>query len=481
MNKIFHRLADLWSRLLRRLLSVPIYFKILGIGALVAVLFGGVNLYQIRNSMTHHLYETLEQRTFTLAASLSTRLENPLATNDLFTVHQALHKTAQTFKDVSYIIVHDQKGRVLAHTFEKNVPPDLLRLPPADIRPEGKLLILDSPDGLIFEATVPILSGHAGNLRIGINDKMIFEELSHVTRSILVSLALCMIIGEGLALVLTYILTRPIHHLVLATKRIQKGEFEYKAEVFAEDEIGKLAEAFNQMAEGLLAYRNEVQDKEAARLALIEKIVLAQEEERKRIARDLHDQLGQSLLAFLLTIQSAGNDKSCPPDLTLELETRTRKLIDEVRHLAWDIRPSILDDYGFDMALEQYIDEAGKRFDEVAFDYQSLSPPDLERLPARIEVTLYRIAQEAITNIVRHSHARQASVVLIRQNSEVTLLIEDDGVGFDYDSIQKDQNNCLGLLGIKERAALVGGDFAVESMSGNGTSIRIRIPINKEN
>jgi len=231
------------------------------------------------------------------------------------------------------------------------------------------------------------------------------------------------------------------------------------------------------MAEALQKYRREVQEKEAARLSLIEKIVLAQEEERKSIARELHDELGQSLLALLLTIQSMPDGGAFSERLRRDLEGKIGDLVDEAHRLAHGMRPSILDDYGLDSALMRYVEEVSGRF-KTAIDYQYISPSESDRLPARVEVTLYRIAQEAITNIVRHAHAGRASVVLLRRDSAITLLVEDDGVGFDVASVQGNgATTCLGLIGMKERATLLGGDFAVESVPGSGATIRVRIPL----
>jgi len=473
-------LARSFSRLLWPLLSVPIYFKIAGIGALVAVLFSSVTLYQIRTSMVRILSQILEQRAFSTAISVSSRLERPVVTDDLFAVHQLLGRVIESSPDIRYIIVQDSDGRVVAHTFAKQVPPDLELAAPRNVPARGKLQVLASPEGLIFDATVPILGGIAGKLRLGFNDQMIVRELWAINRPVLWTMALCVIIGQGLAFVLTHILARPIHNLVRATNRIRMGDFDYNAEVCSGDEIGKLALAFNEMARALQKYRREIQEKEAARVSLIERIVLAQEEERMSIARELHDELGQSLLALLLAIQSApaGNAFSAP--LRQDLQLKIRELVDEVHRLAHGMRPSILDDYGLDSALRRYVEEVSERF-RVPIDYQCISPSEGERLPGPIEVALYRIAQEAITNIVRHARASWASVVLLQQDRSVTLLIEDDGVGFDPTSVKANApKGCLGLIGMKERVALLGGNLAVESVPGSGTTIQVRIPLNGE-
>ncbi len=163
--------------------------------------------------------------------------------------------------------------------------------------------------------------------------------------------------------------------------------------------------------------------------------------------------------------------KSCS-----DIEDRIRQLIDEVGRLAWGMRPSILDDYGLDSALARHVEEVSSHCD-FAIDYQYTCSPGLQRLPSQTEVTLYRIAQEAIGNVVRHARAKRASAVLFQRQEAVTLLVEDNGRGFDLESKQKNGASCVGLTGMKERAALLGGPCAVESVPGQGTTIRVTIPL----
>ena len=468
------------------LLSVPLFFKIMGIGLVVGAVFGGIMLLQIRGSVSRTLYQMLEERTRSIARSLVVSLKRPLSTGDLLSVNQQLQYTQEVFPDIRYIIVRDTHGRVVSHTFGRAVPHDL----PGQNRQssgekssgekssngEPRFQVLASRDGLVFDVTHPILEGHAGVLQIGLTDETVTQELTTVTRSVLWCLALCATIGAGLALLLTHILTRPIHLLVEATNRIRSGDFETRAEVFSADEIGRLAVAFNQMTEGLYRYRRQVEEKERARLALVEKTVQAQEDERKNISRELHDQLGQSLLALLLVVQSLCKENVVPAHVCRDIEIRIQLLIEEVRRLAWGMRPSILDDYGLDFALARHAEEMSNHSD-LTIDYQYTSSPGSGRLPSRVEVTLYRIAQEAIANIVRHASATRVSAVVLQQSNEVTLLVEDNGRGFEVDSVRSNGADCLGLTSMVERANLLGGTCAVESVAEQGTTIRARIPL----
>ncbi len=241
------------------------------------------------------------------------------------------------------------------------------------------------------------------------------------------------------------------------------------------DEIGQLAAAFNRMVENLGRYRREVKEKERIRGLLLEKLVRVQEEERKRVSRELHDQLGPSLSALLLTIQ-ADHPASCGScEHGKGLVTRIHQLIDEVHQLAWELRPSILDDYGLDSALQRYVHETSKK-SSIKVDYQHISSPELARIPDWIEVILYRVAQEAITNVVRHSRAKQASVILLRRKADIMLLVEDDGCGF-HPPPNGNGHKGLGLIGMRERVATCGGRWAVESAENCGTTIRVTIPL----
>jgi signal transduction histidine kinase len=246
------------------------------------------------------------------------------------------------------------------------------------------------------------------------------------------------------------------------------------------DEIGQLARSFRKMARDLRTYVNELEEKERIRVSLLQRLVRSQEEERKTISRELHDQLGQSLSALLLEFQtrfSSGdlNQEASTADFK-DFEERIRKLIEEVHRLAWQMRPSILDDYGLERAVERYVEETSKS-SGVSIDFQQIKADGLDRLPHWIETTLYRVAQEGVANLVRHSEATQASVVLIRKRTNVTLLVEDNGVGFDPRGVEPTSARGLGLLGMKERVTECGGTLEVESAPLKGTTIRVQIPL----
>jgi PAS domain S-box-containing protein len=206
-------------------------------------------------------------------------------------------------------------------------------------------------------------------------------------------------------------------------------------------------------------------------------VISSQEDERKHVAHDLHEQLGQSLSALLMKVQShrSGNEPS-KHDLN-ECETRIRDLIDQVREMARQLRPTILDDFGLELALARHVEELSART-TLAIDYQYVSSPDQQgRLPTPIEVCLYRVAMEALNNVILHADATRVSVIVVWQREKVVLLVEDNGRGFDYSAIRKDIERCNGLIGMEERVVLLGGVFKIESPPEKGTTVSAEIPI----
>ena len=479
LNSILNQARRVLNQLFNRFVSVPIFIKILGVGMFVVVLFGAIVLYRTRISVARTFYGMLENETKTLALMVAANLERPLAVRDYLSTQLVLNDAKQIYPDILYGIVEDKANRIFAHTFEGTVPPDLVGLlpPVTGLNSSNKphLEIFNNAAGFIMEASVPIIKGEPVRLRIGTSDRQIRQQLYDLTRLLLVSTIFCALLGCGLALILTYLITRPVKNLLAVTNRISQGDFTSRSQVFWNDEIGKFAVAFNHMADNLQQYRREVEEKEAVRQALLEKVIFIQEEERRRIAQDLHDQLGQSLSVMLLDIRQPDSGTQGFCEKHFMIEKRLSELIDEVRQLAWGMHPAILDDYGLDEALARYISTISKAT-RMDIAYQYLCPRQLPRLPIRIEVALYRIAQEAITNIVRHADTKQASVVFMRNERETILLVEDGGKGFDTAAHSDREFTHMGLVGMSERTSMLSGEFTVESVPGMGTTIRVKIP-----
>jgi two-component system sensor histidine kinase UhpB len=225
-----------------------------------------------------------------------------------------------------------------------------------------------------------------------------------------------------------------------------------------------LAEAFNAMLDRL-----ESERREAARTALA-----AQEGERLRVARELHDEIGQTLTAVTLQAERAADgDPELAPDALRSVADAVRESLDEVRRIARELRPEALDDLGLVnalIALCRRVD--GQDGLRVTRELQTGLPP----LSPDVELVVYRIAQEALTNALRHSGAQSATVSLKAAGRRLTLSVADDGRGLPADL----PRGTAGLAGMRERALLVGGRLAIASGPGRGTEVRLTIPLEGE-
>jgi PAS domain S-box-containing protein len=199
-----------------------------------------------------------------------------------------------------------------------------------------------------------------------------------------------------------------------------------------------------------------------------------QEEERRHLARELHDEIGQALTAAKINLQSVtGNGGSATVARVQETTAILDRLLGQVRQISLDLRPSMLDDLGLIPALRSLLDQQGRRASvEVRFSAENIP----EKLDPEIQTTCFRIAQEAITNAVRHAHATHIDLDLRCKNGKFRLLIRDNGIGFDVKSAQT-QTVGLGLIGIKERAALVGGRATIISSPKKGTTVDVSLPL----
>jgi len=240
----------------------------------------------------------------------------------------------------------------------------------------------------------------------------------------------------------------------------------------------------NSALHGELAGRRRAEEQlrlsEEQRTQLLHRVLTAQEEERARIATELHDRVGQELTALLVglrTVEQAVADADAEAEATVAaLRTQTASTLEDVRRIAFDMRPSDLDDLGIEVALARDIDSLAQGAGlEPSFTVHN---PDGMRLPAAAETCLYRVIHASLTNVVHHANATSVGVYLTVTVGAVSALIEDDGVGFDVASTSAGPvEERFGLVGMEERVRMLGGEFTVESQEGEGTGILIEIPL----
>ena len=222
------------------------------------------------------------------------------------------------------------------------------------------------------------------------------------------------------------------------------------------------------VAEGLL------REREARLVHLSHLLLRAQEEERRRVAREMHDQLGQELIALKMNLQTARADSPAGERRLNDSTSIVEQLIEQVRDLSLELHPAILDDVGLAAALEWMCARQSER-SGVPIDVRGERP--LPRLPRDAEAALFRIVQEAISNALKHAHAQSVSVTLHHDANQLEISVQDNGCGFDPEVAERRDRDSLGLISMRERADLIGAAFDVRSRPGEGTRIVARLPL----
>jgi signal transduction histidine kinase/HAMP domain-containing protein len=272
-------------------------------------------------------------------------------------------------------------------------------------------------------------------------------------------------------------------HVPLISRDVTLGTMcvgTYTVREFDQEQVDLLMALGNQIAVGVenAQLSKELARREQLRGELLEKVITAQEEERKRIARDLHDDTSQSLTALIYSMEAA--QATCNDPRLQQTMSTMRNLVsqtlDNVHKLIHDLRPSMLDHLGLFVALRWY---AESRLQSAGMRVRIEERGALTRLSPRVETALFRVGQEAINNIARHSGARNVRVEFVRQNGSVQIEIKDDGIGFDVNEVEHstDRQRGLGLVGMHERVGLLGGQINIVSIPGHGTHVSICVPV----
>ncbi|HHX42634.1 MAG TPA: HAMP domain-containing protein [Chloroflexi bacterium] len=310
----------------------------------------------------------------------------------------------------------------------------------------------------------------------GLLTSELWDDIIAPVRPKLIVMGLLLILVVALPLTIVAYNSRrivaPLQSLVTQAERVASGEFDSQVSVNqGPQEVRELELAFNVMVDQLRKYRNDIQN-------YVVSILTSQEEERKRIARELHDETAQALVVLGRRIEMA-EEIAHEPELAAELDS-LRDMVDDtlhgVRRFTRDLRPPLLEELGLPRTLELL----GYRTErEEAFRVNLSIVGQPQQLLPELELGLYRLAQEGLSNVRRHAQAEQVDVRLIYNRDAVILEIDDDGVGFDASASTSDlvRSGRLGLMGIHERARLFGGRATITSEPGKGTHIRVDIPI----
>lgn len=438
-------------------------------GLILALGIGGT--LHARLTLSNFAHEELEEWALALSRDLESHAGELILTNDVYGLYNRLNELSLTSNDVRYIVVLDGQGNVRASTFPGGLPVGLRvanSIPPGQ---DYSLRSVSTSDGTILDVAYPVEGSPGATIRLGLTEERVSGEVSSLTFTLLILTGGVLLAGLAVGYLLATYLTRPLSRLAEAARAVGRGELSQRVDVSTQGEVGQVAEAFNAMAERL-------QEKEDERRQLMTRIIAAQEEERKRIARELHDEAGQALTSLLLGLKHLEDGCVTPEHKgeAAQLRSMTAETLDMMRDMALELRPSALDDLGLVAALQRYSSDYGLKHGlEIDFHAGDF---DGTRLAPMAETALYRIAQEALTNVVRHAGAGSVSVLLDRRDGHAILVVEDDGAGFDLLDVRRSRapDGRLGIMGMKERATLVGGSVTIESRPGSGTAVFAEIP-----
>lgn len=444
--------------------------KIVATIAVLVLALGIGGTLHARLTLSNFSQDELDRRALALSRDLESHASNLLLTNDIYGLFERINEVMLNSEDVRYVVIFDREGEVRASTFPGSLPVGLRDANLVSAGREYSLATVSTNEGTVLDTAYAIHPG-GGTIRLGLSEQRLDSQVQSLTLTLLGLTGAVLLAGLVVGYLLATILTRPLSRLAEAARAVGRGELTRHVDISSQEEVGQVAEAFNSMTD-------QLKRKDDERRQLMTRIMAAQEDERKRIARELHDEAGQSLTSLLLGLKHLedGCAISSHRSEAARLRGLTADTLDLMRDIALELRPSSLDDLGLLAALHRHATEYGQKHDlDVDFHAGNF---DAASLPPAAETALYRIAQEALTNVVRHSNAQSVNVLLERRDGHVVLVVEDDGDGFDTDALSwQDPSAKLGILGMEERAALVGAHFTIESRRGAGTAVFVEVPL----
>lgn len=467
--------------------DLSIYQKVVAVVLSVVFLLGFLSAVVIWDSLSDLMGQQLERRGAEIGNHVASLSTNHILVDDRYALHELIHETKVNTEDVKYILITDHQDRVIAHTFPSGIPKGLKELNVSSKDSKTRVVPYNSDEGQIRDILIPIEGGSVGYIRIGIAEEGTKGIIGSTLQKFAVIILGVCVLAVLLATKMASLITAPISKLVLVSQAIAKGQLHTKADVSRNDEIGKLALAFNEMASSLAATNHErdslvgtLREKEYLRTTLLNKLITAQEDERRHISRELHDETGQSLTWLIMSMRALADKTADDKQREVLLNARdiASEVLGEIRDMAVELRPPVLDDLGVIAAMKKYIATYQQRFDSIV---KFSSVPEINNLDKRIAVTLYRIMQEALTNIAKHSKATVVDVSISHNQNSIFMQIADNGRGIADDELEQAvRQNRLGIYGMKERAELLNGTFQMlSSPLMGGTTIIVAIPFER--
>ncbi len=392
------------------------------------------------------------------------------------------------------VVASDYPGRILSHDDNGGALAAMIRHAQSGIRPFSHVLPGAKGGETVKDilAFVPLKVAPWGVI-VGQEEKEVFAPATSLGRNLFFVVAAFIATSLLFGIGASTSIVRPLKALTAETNRIAAGDLSKEVGNLGSDEVLQLSKSFETMRIELAAsldsiqrHNLELEQRVAMRTeeirksqekveSLLKKIFSTEEEERKRIARALHDEALQDMSAILINLDIYKvRPESFSTQRCDELRAIVRKTIDDMHSMIQNLRPTVLDDFGLQAAIVWLLD---KHLKARGIEYKlQMNCPDDKRFPKKIERLLFLITQEAIINIARHAEARNVSVALEADTRKICIAVEDDGKGFEVDEVlgaSPDSMRGLGVLGMEERAELLDAEFRIDSAPGRGTRIYV--------
>ncbi len=471
---MYKKLILFLTNILKKLCHVSLRGKIVGLIIVIAIFISFFTVIQVY--YVFHKESDLQLRALskTIAEDLSYQSVSYIKDNNIMKLMKIIENMKQHNKDIRYVFIENIKGKVIASTFENGFPLKLLTINNYGFKKISIVKLKNLYNG-VWDSSYPISRGKLGVVRVGVLTKYSKTLVNSFIGSLIFTIILIVFINIVVFSTIIMFMTNPIVKLTNALQDVERGDLTVKLkEVYIRDEIGELIHAFNKMIKRLRDAETIKLERDNLMKEFTKKIMDAHEEERKRISRQLHDQIGQILANIKIRLKllenSSGINNKIKNDIRI-LRDNLSSDIELVHSMAKNLRPAIIDELGLFNAIDYYIDDFVK-ISGIKVKSDFIGQSSCCRLQPEIEIAIYRIVQEALLNVVSHSKATFVRVMLECNKNEFRGVIEDNGIGFNY----KEGNvENLGLYGMIERAELLNGRLDIKSEKGKGTTITFNV------
>jgi len=436
------------------------------------------------------LIEEANRRAVNHAVLIADTASSWVIADDLIGMEEVLRSSAAS-GNLRYAMIVDRSGRVLAHTTQEWIGKylrDTVSLTAINGPKMAKLIAND--ENSIYAAAPVIVDEHLiGWSLLALDTTATTAHLSYVTRAGVLYTLIAIIVGTLFAIFLARSILRQLSLMLSSVDFMGRNVLDKLVPIISADEVGRVAVALNNAMISLktsrLEFENEMSERKKAEQdirQLSRRLINTTEEERKRIAQDLHDEFGQALTGIQFGLKALEQEL---PDSALELKAKCHEMADSVERMgdsidrvASDLRPAALDHLGLVPAVRSYLKDLSQRGLDLKIGFHAAGFRN--RVHPAIELVCYRVIQEGLTNIIKHAQATKAEIQLTISHPNVILMISDNGRGFSESAISETSSTGtggVGLSGMKERVASLDGKFEFRSKNNSGSVIRVELPV----